>query len=75
MSTKDFAALKPVISRDKPEPRQRTAANGGGEPPSTPEVSMFDEWLAEHDKTNLVVTEVLLGSGVGQGGKPVLGRL
>jgi len=20
---------------------------------------MFDEWLAEHDKTNLVVTEVL----------------
>ncbi|KAB5577778.1 hypothetical protein GE09DRAFT_1213988 [Coniochaeta sp. 2T2.1] len=57
MSNKDFAAEKPVTSRDKSDPRQRTAANGGGEPPSS--TPMMDAWLKKTDLAHLTVTEFL----------------
>lgn len=45
-----------------PEPRQHTAANGGGEPPpnfnSRPSF-MLSMWLEEHNKTKLTITESL----------------
>jgi hypothetical protein len=57
-------ANKGVTNNSKYEPRQRNAANGGGEPPSTQVVadamlSMLDGWKEEYDGANLSVSEVL----------------
>ena len=49
-----------VLPHSKSDPRQRNAANGGGEPPSTStSTPMMDEWLKKSNLADLTVNEYL----------------